>query len=106
MTNKLETIRTMVAAHEAIYNAAGEAAERVNDDGEPTSIADNDVLYEYNRNHAKFHPVMTLLADLLPTLELMVAWESMESRDMPMPEQTKLYDKLNAAIAALVKDTE
>ena len=89
MTTKLETIRAMVAAHEAGYKAIGSYI-----------VTPKDVRF------INEHAAMTLLGDLLPTLELMVAWESMESRDMPMPEQTKLYDKLNAAIAALVKDTE
>lgn len=86
MTTKLQLINDAVAEHEQFKKDY-----------------ENGKLYYM----AEFRePYATLLRDLLPTLELMVAWESMESRDMPMSEQTKLYDKLNSAIAALVKETE
>lgn len=69
MTTRLQQIQATVAAHFAARDAAEEAVERLNDDGEPTSNADNDALYNYNKYHAQFHPAMTMLSDLLPLLE-------------------------------------
>ncbi len=97
--NTLDKIRTLVAAHTAAKEAAIKGAKLPNYKG-------SEAAYIYHKIYEPQDAAVQLLASILPTLELMVAWESMENRNLPMDEQGYIYDKLNNAIVALTKDTE